>query len=245
MDAVSDRDFAAEFLAACAILGMHLSRLAEDLILWSSQEFGFVELPDAFATGSSIMPQKKNPDVAELVRGKTGRLYGNLLQLADDAEGSADDLQPRPAGRQGAGLRQRRHDQGQPRDPQRHAAAAARQPRPHGVRPLPPASRWPPSWPTTWRQRASPFAMRTASSARSSVTASPNGVGLEELTLAELRRFSPRFRRRREEVAERRRRGTPPPRHRRDISGQRAPPAAEARRVNQARTSKGRRKSES
>jgi len=81
MDAVSDRDFAAEFLAAGAIAGMHLSRLAEDLILWSSQEFGFVELPDAFATGSSIMPQKKNPDVAELIRGKTGRLYGNLVAL--------------------------------------------------------------------------------------------------------------------------------------------------------------------
>ena len=81
MDAVGDRDFAAEFLAAAAIIGMHLSRLAEDLILWSSQAFGFVELPDAFATGSSIMPQKKNPDVAELIRGKTGRLYGNLLAL--------------------------------------------------------------------------------------------------------------------------------------------------------------------
>jgi argininosuccinate lyase len=87
MDAVSDRDFAAEFLAACAILGMHLSRLAEDLVLWSSQEFGFVELPDAFATGSSIMPQKKNPDVAELVRGKTGRLYGNLLSLLTTLKG--------------------------------------------------------------------------------------------------------------------------------------------------------------
>jgi len=87
MDAVSDRDFAAEFLAACAILGMHLSRLAEDLILWSSQEFGFVELPDAFATGSSIMPQKKNPDVAELVRGKTGRLYGNLVSLLTTLKG--------------------------------------------------------------------------------------------------------------------------------------------------------------
>src|SRR5262249_45700322 len=81
MDAVSDRDFAVEFLAAAALLGMHLSRLAEDLILWSSQAFGFIELPDAFATGSSIMPQKKNPDVAELIRGKTGRLYGNLMTL--------------------------------------------------------------------------------------------------------------------------------------------------------------------
>ena len=87
MDAVSDRDFAVEFLAACAILGMHLSRLAEDLILWSSQEFGFVEFPDAFATGSSIMPQKKNPDVAELIRGKTGRLYGNLVSLLTTLKG--------------------------------------------------------------------------------------------------------------------------------------------------------------
>jgi len=81
LDAVSDRDFAAELLAALAILGMHLSRFADEIVLWSSQQFGFVELPDAFATGSSMMPQKKNPDVAELIRGKTGRLYGNLLTL--------------------------------------------------------------------------------------------------------------------------------------------------------------------
>ena len=78
MDAVADRDFVLEFLAAAAILGMHLSRLAADLTLWATSEFGFVEFADAFATGSSIMPQKKNPDVAELIRGKTGRLYGNL-----------------------------------------------------------------------------------------------------------------------------------------------------------------------
>jgi len=78
MDAVADRDFLIEFLAASAILGMHLSRLAADLTLWATAEFGFVEFSDAFATGSSIMPQKKNPDVAELLRGKTGRLYGNL-----------------------------------------------------------------------------------------------------------------------------------------------------------------------
>ncbi len=87
MDAVGDRDFAAEFLAAAAIAGMHLSRLAEDLILWSSQEFGFIELPDAFATGSSMMPQKKNPDVLELTRGKTGRLYGNLAALLTTLKG--------------------------------------------------------------------------------------------------------------------------------------------------------------
>jgi argininosuccinate lyase len=78
MDAVSDRDFLVEFLSHAAILGMHCSRLAADLTLWATAEFGFVEFSDAFATGSSIMPQKKNPDVAELLRGKTGRLYGNL-----------------------------------------------------------------------------------------------------------------------------------------------------------------------
>jgi argininosuccinate lyase len=87
IDAVSDRDFAIEFLSTAAILVMHLSRLAEDLILWSTEEFGFIELPDAFTTGSSIMPQKKNPDVAELIRGKTGKVYGNLLSLLTAMKG--------------------------------------------------------------------------------------------------------------------------------------------------------------
>ncbi|MBI5683387.1 MAG: argininosuccinate lyase, partial [Deltaproteobacteria bacterium] len=81
LDSVSDRDFCIEFCGAASILMMHLSRLSEELILWSSQEFGFIELSDAFSTGSSIMPQKKNPDVPELVRGKTGRVYGSLLTL--------------------------------------------------------------------------------------------------------------------------------------------------------------------
>jgi argininosuccinate lyase len=81
IDAVSDRDFAIEFLSSSALLIMHLSRLSEELILWSTEEFKFIELPDAFTTGSSIMPQKKNPDVAELVRGKSGRVYGNLIAL--------------------------------------------------------------------------------------------------------------------------------------------------------------------
>jgi len=81
IDAVSDRDFALEFCAAAAIAMVHLSRLAEELVLWSSAEFGFVELPDAFATGSSIMPQKKNPDVPELIRGKTGTVFGDLVAL--------------------------------------------------------------------------------------------------------------------------------------------------------------------
>ena len=81
MDSVSDRDFAIEFLSACSILMMHLSRFSEEIILWCSWEFKFVELDDAYSTGSSIMPQKKNPDVAELVRGKTGRVYGSLITL--------------------------------------------------------------------------------------------------------------------------------------------------------------------
>ena len=81
LDGVSDRDFAIEFLSACSILMMHLSRFSEEIILWCSWEFRFVELDDAYSTGSSIMPQKKNPDVAELVRGKTGRVYGSLITL--------------------------------------------------------------------------------------------------------------------------------------------------------------------
>ncbi|HHV78725.1 MAG TPA: argininosuccinate lyase [Firmicutes bacterium] len=81
MDAVSDRDFIMEFLAAASICMIHLSRLGEELVLWSSEEFGFVEMDDSFATGSSIMPQKKNPDVAELIRGKSGRVIGDLVSL--------------------------------------------------------------------------------------------------------------------------------------------------------------------
>ena len=81
LDAVSDRDFAIEFTAAGSILMMHLSRMSEELIVWSSAQFGFITLSDAFCTGSSIMPQKKNPDVPELVRGKTGRVYGHLVAL--------------------------------------------------------------------------------------------------------------------------------------------------------------------
>jgi argininosuccinate lyase len=81
LDAVSDRDFICEFLFCVAMIGMHLSRLSEDLIIWSTSEFSFVEFSDDFTTGSSLMPQKKNPDMAELTRGKTGRLYGNLVSI--------------------------------------------------------------------------------------------------------------------------------------------------------------------
>jgi len=81
MDSVSDRDFIIEFCAAASILMMHLSRFCEEIVLWSSSEFGFIELSDSFSTGSSIMPQKKNPDAAELIRAKSGRIYGNLMAL--------------------------------------------------------------------------------------------------------------------------------------------------------------------
>jgi argininosuccinate lyase len=81
LDGVSDRDFIVEFLSNSSLLMMHLSRLAEEIILWCSQEFKFIELDDTYATGSSMMPQKKNPDMAELIRGKTGRVYGNLIGL--------------------------------------------------------------------------------------------------------------------------------------------------------------------
>jgi argininosuccinate lyase len=81
IDAVSDRDLVIEFVSACSVIMMHLSRFSEDVILWSTAEFNYLEISDAFATGSSIMPQKKNADIAELVRGKTGRVYGNLMNL--------------------------------------------------------------------------------------------------------------------------------------------------------------------
>ncbi len=123
LDAVSDRDFAIEFAAAGALLMMHLSRFAEELVLWSSPRFGFVRLADRFCTGSSIMPQKKNPDVPELVRGKTGRVYGDLVALLTADEGAAARLQQGQPGGQGAGVR-----------PRRHAAADARHHRRAGIR---------------------------------------------------------------------------------------------------------------
>jgi argininosuccinate lyase len=88
LDAVSDRDFVAELLFDCALIGVHLSRLAEDLVLYSSSEFGFIELADEYSTGSSLMPQKKNPDSMELLRGKSGRLIGNLVTLLTVLKGT-------------------------------------------------------------------------------------------------------------------------------------------------------------
>jgi argininosuccinate lyase len=93
LDAVSDRDFALEYLFALSVLAMHLSRLAEDIILFASPEFGFVELPDEYSTGSSLMPQKKNPDAWELIRGKTGRIYGALVALLSTLKGLPSSYQ--------------------------------------------------------------------------------------------------------------------------------------------------------
>jgi argininosuccinate lyase len=93
LDAVGDRDFVAEFLFGLAMIGMHLSRLSEELILWSTTEFGFIAFSDAFSTGSSLMPQKKNPDMAELTRGKSGRLYGNLIALLTTLKGLPSSYQ--------------------------------------------------------------------------------------------------------------------------------------------------------
>ena len=119
MDAVSDRDFVAEFLFWAALTGIHLSRFAEDLVLWSSREFGFVVMDDAFSTGSSLMPQKKNPDAAELLRGKSARLVGHLTGAPDAAQGAAQLLRQGPAGGQGAAVRRGRH-------PRRRAAGGHR-----------------------------------------------------------------------------------------------------------------------
>ena len=108
IDAVSDRDFVAEALFDLALLGVHLSRIGEEVVLWSTEEFGFLHLADAYATGSSMLPQKKNPDVAELARGKAGRLIGHLTGRPHHPEGPAARVQPRPAGGQGAAVRRRR-----------------------------------------------------------------------------------------------------------------------------------------
>ena len=121
MDAVSDRDFLLDFHAAAAICAMHLSRMAEELVLWSSEEFGFIRLADEYTTGSSLMPQKRNPDFAEIARGKTGRVYGSLMGLADDAQRAAADVQPGHAGRQGRLLRHVRYPPCDTQSVQRHA----------------------------------------------------------------------------------------------------------------------------
>ena len=108
IDASSDRDFVAAFLHACAMTMVHLSRLSEDLIIFCGEEHGFFQLSDASSTGSSMMPQKKNPDPLELIRGKTGRAHRPSHRLDGDDEGAAERIQQGSAGRQGSGLRRGR-----------------------------------------------------------------------------------------------------------------------------------------
>ena len=112
LDAVSDRDFVAEALFVAALTQVHLSRLGEEIVLWASEEFGFLRLADAYSTGSSMLPQKKNPDIAELARGGAGRADRRPHRRARHAEGPPALVQPRPAGRQGAAVRRARHLRG-------------------------------------------------------------------------------------------------------------------------------------
>ena len=101
MDSVSDRDYLIELLSALSTIMMHMSRFCEEIILWNSNEYRFVEIDDSYSTGSSIMPQKKNPDIAELVRGKTGRVYGALISMLTTMKGIPLAYKQRYAGRQG------------------------------------------------------------------------------------------------------------------------------------------------
>ena len=128
MDAVSNRDFVLDFVGAAATCGTHLSQLGAEIVLWSSDEFGFCEVADAFASGSSIMPQKKNPDAAELLRAKAPRIVGRLVGAPRRAARAAADLQQGPPGGQGGAVRRRRHARALPlrrhRDARRHPLPA-------------------------------------------------------------------------------------------------------------------------
>ena len=172
LDAVSDRDFVAEALFDLALLGVHLSRIGEELVLWSTEEFGFAVLDDAFATGSSMLPQKKNPDVAELARGKSGRLIGNLTGLLVTLKGLPARLQPRPPGGQGAAVRLGRPVAPGPRRAVRPVGHGDLR-RPTACRRRPTGPRWPPStWPSGWSSKGCRSARPTAWSAAWSATRS-------------------------------------------------------------------------
>ena len=192
MDASSDRDFAATFLYATTLAMVHLSRIAEDLILFTSEEFGFFELADASATGSSMMPQKKNPDPLELVRGKAGRADRPPHGPARHDEGPADRVQQGPAGGQGAALRRRGHarrlgrgDRGR-REPSSRSMPSAPGGPPRGCC-------WPPTSPTTWSRAACRSARPTKWSARWCGSCSPTAATSRRSALAEWQAFSPLF----------------------------------------------------
>ena len=154
MDVSGDRDFALDFLYAATVTMLHLSRLAEDWILYSSEEFGWLELGDGVTSGSSLMPQKKNPDSLELIRGKCGRVFGSLHLPLRHHEGPADDLQPRHAGGQGAALRRRRSAVRLARNGARRGRIRSSS-TPRGPLPRPKRAGWSrPIWPKRWRAPA-------------------------------------------------------------------------------------------
>ena len=166
IDAVSNRDFVLDYLGAAATCATHLSRLGAELVLWSSEEFGFVELPDAWSSGSSIMPQKKNPDAAELLRAKAPRIVGAPGRAARRDARAPADLQQGPAGGQGAPLRRRRHARAVPgrRDAAWSPARASA------------ASAWPPPRPTSSSPRpTSPTCSSSAACRSARPTASSPG----------------------------------------------------------------------
>ena len=191
LDAVSDRDFAIEFLAAAALAGMHLSRFAEEIVIWCSDEFGFIALSDAFTTGSSIMPQKRNPDAAELVRAKTGRLNGSLIALLTVMKGLPLAYRQGYAGGQGPGVRGRRRARALPRGDDRHGAR-------HAARPRAPARRGRARLRTAtdladWLVRVAGLPFRRAHHVTGEIVKRAEALGctLAELPLAELQAVEP------------------------------------------------------
>ncbi len=200
VDAVADRDAAVEFLAAAAISAVHLSRLAEELVLWATEEFGFVELPDAFATGSSMMPQKKNPDVAELVRGKTGRVTGALVALLTTLKGlplayNRDLQEDKPPLFDAADTLRQSLDVMARMLPHWPGCCRTCASTPPGWRRPPTGSSSPPTWPTCWSSAASPSGARTRSWAGSCGTVSrpaPRCASSTPPSCARTRRISPR-----------------------------------------------------
>ena len=194
LDSVADRDFALEALAAAAIAATHLSRFAEEIVLWTTPQFGFVRLSDAFTTGSSIMPQKRNPDAAELVRGKTGRIVGALVGLLTVMKGLplaySKDMQEDKEGVFDAfrtlALCARRHD--------RYGRGSDARPQADEGGGRAPATRRPPISPTGSCARSSmPFREAHHVTGRIVALAASRGVALEKLTLEEMKSVEPRI----------------------------------------------------
>ena len=175
IDAVSNRDFALDYLYAAAVCATHLSRLGAEIVLWSSQEFGFCEPADDFASGSSIMPQKKNPDAAELLRAKAPRVTASLTTLARRPARAAARLLQGPAGGQGGAVRRRRHDRALPRGGRAAARRAALRPRAARRGGRRRDGRRRPTSPTCWSARGCRSARRTAWSAAWCATALESG----------------------------------------------------------------------